>query len=132
MPKITVLLAATLVAAGLSACSATTDSADLGPLQIRHTAVGAVLTDQHGMTLYTFKNDPRGGSACYDRCARKWTPMEAPAGMEATGNLSVIERKDGIRQLAYDGKALYHWEKDKAPGDTKGHDLGDVWYSARP
>lgn len=32
------------------------------------------LTDQNGMTLYTFDKDRPGESNCYDQCALSWPP----------------------------------------------------------
>lgn len=117
----------------LAACSGQkTAHNDLGPLETRHTGVGEILTNPKGMTLYTYKDDPANGSICYRRCARGWPPMVAAPGAKSNGKLKVIQRKDGIRQWAYNGKALYTWRKDKKPGDTTGHNKGDVWFVARP
>ena len=41
------------------------------------TAHGTILTDAHGMTLYTFDKDTDGASTCYDACAKKWPPLVA-------------------------------------------------------
>ncbi len=43
---------------------------------------------------------------------------------------SVITRKDGSLQWAYDGKPLYTWIKDKEPGQTTGDGLGGKWHVA--
>lgn len=107
-------------------------SGDLGPLGTKMTSLGMALTDPKGMTLYTYKDDPDGDSICFKRCARKWPPMEAATTAKPTGRLSIIERKDGVRQYAFNGRALYRWVKDKAPGDTTGHNKGEVWFLARP
>src|SRR6476619_3647523 len=41
-------------------------------------ALGTILTDPKGMTLYLFANDTtRGESACYDQCAQSWPPFTA-------------------------------------------------------
>ena len=42
----------------------------------------------------------------------------------------LVERKDGTKQWAYDGKPLYLWKDDKAPGDTTGDGVGEVWHTA--
>jgi predicted lipoprotein with Yx(FWY)xxD motif len=41
-----------------------------------------------------------------------------------------VTRDDGSEQLAYDGMPLYYWVSDTAPGDTTGHEVGDVWFVA--
>jgi predicted lipoprotein with Yx(FWY)xxD motif len=124
-----------VIAAGLIswACSGIdVTSKEIAPLQLRATDVGTVLVDPTGMTLYTYTDDPDGQSLCYGRCARKWVPVKAPDGAAPNGLLSVIERRDGGRQLAWRGKPLYTWVKDKTPGDVTGHKKGDVWFVARP
>ncbi len=84
------------------------------------------------MTLYTRSTDPPGGSECVARCAQTWPPLAAGTDAKPTGRLGIIQRKDGTRQWAYDGKALYTWQRDKKPGDVTGHKVGDVWFIAQP
>jgi predicted lipoprotein with Yx(FWY)xxD motif len=105
---------------------------ELGPLATRSTDVGVVLTTPSGMTLYTYRDDPDGQSTCTGRCARSWPPVVADAGAKQTNKLSVVKRKDGTRQWAYEGRPLYTWHKDQSPGDTTGHNVGGSWHVARP
>ena len=117
----------------VSACvGPDTSRTDLAPLRVVSSTAGAVLANSAGMTLYTHKDDAPGKSACYGRCARKWPPAEAVPGETVDGPLSIIERSDGKRQYAYNGKALYTWVKDKSPGDATGDKRGEVWFVARP
>lgn len=95
-------------------------------------AVGKVLTDQRGMTLYTFDKDSSGSSACIDKCAANWPPLQAAADAAPTGDFSVVDRADGTRQWAYKGMPLYGWVKDGKPGDVTGDGFKDVWRAARP
>ena len=90
-----------------------------------------MMVDHKGMTLYTFDKDSGGKSMCNDDCAKNWPPMMAPAGATADGKWSVIKRDDGTRQYAYDGKPLYTFVKDKAPGDMTGDKMKDVWHVVR-
>ncbi|MFD2261151.1 hypothetical protein [Chelativorans composti] len=46
------------------------------------------------------------------------------------GKFSVIKRKDGTSQWAYNGKPLYLWAGDKKPGETSGDGVGGVWHIA--
>ena len=87
-----------------------------------------MMVDHKGMTLYTFDKDSGGKSMCNDDCAKNWPPMMAPAGATADGKWSVIKRDDGTSQYAYDGKPLYTFVKDKAPGDMTGDKMKDVWH----
>lgn len=90
------------------------------------------LMDANKMTLYTFDKDARGVSNCYDDCAVKWPPVMGDAGMSMGAGYSVIERKDGGKQIAHKGQPLYLWFKDQAPGDMTGDGIKGVWHVARP
>lgn len=96
------------------------------------TTMGMVLTDEKGMTLYTFDKDAAGMSNCTDACAQNWPPLMAPASAMASGDFTVIKRADGSMQWAHKGKPLYHWSKDAKPGDTTGDGFKDVWHTAKP
>lgn len=93
-----------------------------------------VLTNNAGMTLYTFDKDVAGSgkSVCNGDCAVKWPPLAASASAKASGDYTVITRDDGSRQWAYKGKPLYLWINDKQPGDTTGDGVNNVWRTARP
>lgn len=100
-------------------------------------ALGSYLTDPDGMTLYLFTKDTvPGESTCYDECATKWPPVTAEeplsVPMLVSGELSLIDRTDGSKQLAYNGIPLYYWQNDKQAGDTTGHGVGDVWFVVAP
>ena len=44
----------------------------------------------------------------------------------------MFTRSDGGKQVAYNGRPLYFFAGDTAPGDTKGQGLNDVWFVAAP
>ena len=97
-----------------------------------HPSLGTILTNQ-GMTLYLFTTDNVDVSNCYDQCAVNWPPLlvgdGAPvAGTGVDGELSIIDRTDGGRQVAYNGIPLYFWIRDVRPGDATGEGVGDVWF----
>jgi predicted lipoprotein with Yx(FWY)xxD motif len=90
-------------------------------------AQSALLTDNAGMTVYTFEKDPAGKSVCYGRCASTWQPV--PVGsMPAGRDFTVIAREDGTRQAGYKGKPLYLFAGDKWPGETRGDNIQSVWH----
>lgn len=100
-------------------------------------ALGPILTDPKGMTLYLFTKDTtEGESTCYDQCAVNWPPFTAtePLTLPGTieGTLSTIQRTDGTTQVAYNGIPLYYFIKDENPGDVNGQNLGDVWFVVHP
>ena len=123
------LLASAAIAAALNLAHA--DDYAGGAIKSMDTAKGEVLTDAKGMTLYTFDKDADGTSACYDACAGKWPPLMAAADAAADGKYTLVERKDGKRQWAYDGRPLYLWQNDKKPGDATGDGMGGVWHIAK-
>lgn len=93
-------------------------------------SMGKIYTDANGMTLYTFDKDEPGKSNCYDECAVEWPPFEPAADAMAEGEWTVIERTDGKKQWAYEGKPLYFYDDDKKAGDMMGNGEGGVWHVA--
>ena len=51
-----------------------------------------------------------------------------PVGV--TGKLGTITRDDGTLQVTYNGKPLYYFKNDKAPGDANGIYTG--WEAVKP
>ena len=95
-------------------------------------AKGKVLTDDKGMTLYTFDRDAGDKSACNGPCATNWPPLMAAASAKPAASYTVITRDDGGKQWAYKGKPLYTWIKDTKPGDVSGDGVNGVWHIAKP
>ena len=98
--------------------------------------VGKFLTDSQGMTLYIFRKDSPGKSACVGPCVVKWPPyfrqmVTVPEGLNA-GDFGTITREDGKQQTTYKEWPLYYFEGDKAAGDVLGQGLGNVWFVANP
>jgi predicted lipoprotein with Yx(FWY)xxD motif len=100
-------------------------------------ALGTILTDSHGNTLYVFLADTEGESTCYDECADNWPALRARGelvgGEGVDGSLlGTAERTDGTLQVTYAGRPLYYFAGDQQPGDTNGQEIGDVWYVVAP
>jgi predicted lipoprotein with Yx(FWY)xxD motif len=87
-----------------------------------------MLTASNGMTLYTFDKDKDGQSACYDACAKLWPPYIAKADEKMGEGWTMVKRKDGADQWAYDGKPLYFYQADQKAGDMKGDGFKGVWH----
>lgn len=102
------------------------------PAKTMDTAMGPVLADAKGMTLYVFDKDEPGKSNCAGECAQNWPPLMAASGAMASGDWTVVDRADGGKQWAYKGKPLYLWVKDMKPGDTTGEGVRGIWHVAKP
>lgn len=91
---------------------------------------GAVYADAKGLTLYTSDNDPEGLSACVGECTASHPPFLATPNTAAPPGWSVITRKDGLKQWAFAGKALYTSSKDTRFGQVSGRDPQQGWRTA--
>jgi predicted lipoprotein with Yx(FWY)xxD motif len=135
--KITVFMvvalsAAALVAAALGGTSSASSAAASHGARVAlgKTALGRVLVDARGRTLYLFEKDTHGRSACYGACTAYWPPLLS-AVRPQQGNgvraslLGVVRRKDGKRQVTYAGHPLYTYVGDTKAGMTTGEGLTD-------
>jgi predicted lipoprotein with Yx(FWY)xxD motif len=100
--------------------------------------VGQYLRDQSGKTLYVFrkltpgKNVFMGNNKFGDRWQPAYfDPIEVGPGLSMDAFSTVIH-DDGSKQIAYRGLLLYRFNRDDAPGDTKGHLIHGVWFAAPP
>ncbi len=99
----------------------------------QNTKLGSILTDNQGMTLYVFKKDKAGESACSGSCAKLWPPLTVAEGAQPVAasripaTLGQIERKDDTYQVTYNGMPLYRYAGDSKPGDTNGQGFNGLW-----
>jgi predicted lipoprotein with Yx(FWY)xxD motif len=116
--------AAAVLTIGLGACASIDGASTVAKFD------SGILVNSAGMTLYTFDKDPHssGKSMCNVPCAMKWPPLHAADSDTVSGDWSVIMRNDGSRQMAYKGKPLYLWAKDRKPGDKTGDGFKNVWH----
>lgn len=124
--------------ASLSAGIASAQSA--GPAQLAATetaSFGKIVTDAEGRALYMFSADKQGASsACYDACATAWPPLlsegQPKLGQEIKADMvGNITRKDGAKQVTYNGWPLYYFARDTEAGKATGqdkHGFGGDWY----
>jgi len=136
------LAAAAFVAAVLGdTSSAASQKAPKGALvSIHKTALGRVLTDARGHTLYLFEKDKNGMSSCNGACLAYWPAVittakpRAGAGVHAS-LLGRTKRADGRRQVTYAGHPLYRFVGDTKAGQTTGEgltDFGAAWDTVSP
>lgn len=138
----------TVLVVGLAACggdgdaepgavdtgSAAAEGADV-ELAVAGSDLGDIVVDGDGMTLYVFDNDTDGTSVCVEECAQTWPPLTGVAGAGDgvdAALIGAVDREDGSSQVTYDGRPLYHFAPDTAPGDTNGQAVGDVWWVVGP
>lgn len=127
-PTMAPVLAPTTVPLPNTGASATTVVA----LTITKSALGTIVTDSAGRTLYMFAKDTKDTSVCYDTCATNWPPLladkiDAKDGVDAT-LIGYTKRTDGKMQVTYNGMPLYYFAKDAKPGDTAGQNVGGTWF----
>jgi predicted lipoprotein with Yx(FWY)xxD motif len=108
-----------------------------GPLvELRDSQFGPVLFDGKDRALYLFTRDPRNQTRCYGACAQAWPPFYAKGRPRAGRGvdrslLGTIERRDGRRQVTYNGQALYFYVDDPK-GQVLCNDVvefGGTWYA---
>jgi len=123
-----------------AAVAATHSSARAAKVSTAHTALGSVVVDSRGRTLYLFEKDKRGHSACSGVCAAYWPPLLTSAKpLAAPGTkqslLGTIRRSDGGKQVTFAGHPLYLFSGDTKRGETNGEgltDFGASWYALSP
>ncbi|MCF6318999.1 MAG: hypothetical protein L3J83_06935 [Proteobacteria bacterium] len=90
------------------------------------------MMDQTHMSLYYYAKDGNEVSNCNGDCTIKWPPALLDADAEMPMSYSLFKREDGTMQIAYKGKPLYRYSKDKKVGDINGDGVGNVWFLMRP
>jgi predicted lipoprotein with Yx(FWY)xxD motif len=74
------------------------------------TSLGKILVDSRGRTLYLFKKDRHGKSACNGQCASFWPLIASGKPLAGRGQkpalLGTTRRKDGQMQVTYPPPAL--------------------------
>src|SRR5205823_5415742 len=133
--------AASSLAVGLNSASASSHPASAATrVAVANSALGRILVDGRGHTLYLFEKDNHGKSACAGRCAAFWPPLIASGRPLATAGakaslLGTTKRPDGRLQVTYNRHPLYTFVKDLRKGQTTGEEVdafGAEWYALSP
>ncbi|GEK23413.1 COG4315 family predicted lipoprotein [Cellulomonas xylanilytica] len=107
-------------------------------LATAETSLGTVVVDGEGMTAYYFSKDVKdsGTSACAGDCLTAWPPITTESGTPTvegvTGEVGTITGTDGSTQITIDGRPVYTFAQDAAPGDVNGQGVNDVWWAIAP
>lgn len=131
------LSAAVLVAVFGETSSAAPPRASSGALvALGKTALGKVLVDARGRTLYLFEKDKGAASSCYGACASVWPPLTSVKGVAAGGlpaaKLGATKRTDGKTEVTYAGHPLYTYAGDSASGQISGEGVMNIWWLVSP
>jgi predicted lipoprotein with Yx(FWY)xxD motif len=133
-------LAAAAILAGCGGSSATVSSKTAGGATATigiasNGALGKILVDSKGDTLYLFKKDTGDKSACTGECATNWPPVRSTGKPTVagglTGKVGTTPRSDGAPQVTYAGHPLYRYQGDAKPGDANGQGInayGAQWF----
>ncbi len=124
------LLAAT--AAGWSAAPAMAAGTKI---TLRDSDYGRMLWGPGRQAVYIFERDEPDKSRCYGECARAWPPVFTegkPVARDGVrqGLLGRTTRRNGKRQVTYDGKPLYYYAHE-GPDEVLCHDVflnGGYWW----
>ena len=135
LATLVVVVAAATFVAGSSA-----SAGSQATLTVRSSKYGSILFDGKGRALYAFTRDRRGGpSRCYGACAQKW-PVYFSGGRLVAGKgvkrslIGTTKRRDGRRQITYNGRPLYYYNADKI-GQVLCQNVaefGGTWLVVRP
>jgi predicted lipoprotein with Yx(FWY)xxD motif len=93
---------------------------------------GAVLVDSAGKALYAADQEIAADNMvlCTEGCTSFWEPLEvsngSPTGDSVSGELGIVKRPDGGRQVTLDGKLLYSFVEDE-PGEVTGDGFEDAF-----
>jgi predicted lipoprotein with Yx(FWY)xxD motif len=84
---------------------------------------GEVLVDSEGQALYAADQETAADMVlCAEGCTSFWEPLTVSGGPptgDVSGDLGVVERPDGSRQVTLNGKLLYSFVEDE-PGEVTG------------
>lgn len=159
-PAAVALLAAAAIAGcggstGSSPAAKTTSSVPTAPASTAGSVVigsfktpqdGTLITGARHRSLYILQADLRSTTAhdklstCYAACATAWPPVLASklpsvADKASSRLVGLTARKDGTKQVTYNGLPLYYYIADTKAGQATGNHLTDgfgLWLGVLP
>ena len=142
MKRLMIALAAVVAVLALAACggaggdssdssAATQAGDDTATVSVKELGdSGRVLVDSAGKALYAADEEADSSVVCTGACTSFWIPATidggAPSGNSLPGELGVVERGDGTRQVTFDGERLYTFVEDE-PGEVTGDGFSDAF-----
>ena len=131
--QVGLLASAILAVGGLSASAVAVGTAGAATTTVisttKNAKLGTILVS--GKTVYTLKPSK---TTCGAKCLKVWPAVVLPKGVKkakaGTGvnaaKLGTVKLSNGTLQVTYDGKRLYRFVGDTAPGQVHG-DVTDTW-----
>ncbi|MGW5498741.1 SCO0930 family lipoprotein [Streptomyces olivaceoviridis] len=109
-------------------------------LSAKTSALGTIVTDTRGRTLYRFDEDsPKPPTTtCTGGCQTTWPPVIVRSGGKVYADgvpasaVGTVTRPDGTLQLTIGGWPLYRFSGDHAKGDTNGQGVNGTWFAIAP
>ena len=99
-------------------------------------ALGTIVVNGKGLTVYRFDADKPSVSNCSGACATLWPPVKFTKKLKLKGipraAIGNIMTKDGICQATINGRPAYTYAKDTAPGQINGQGIGGKWFAMAP
>ncbi len=100
---------------------------------------GKVLFDSSGQAIYVFAKETTSRAQCYGACAVAWPPVLTKGEAQAIGGVSAkllgsIRRRDGSRQVTYQGRPLYFYAHE-GKDEVRCHKVsgfGGLWLAVTP
>jgi predicted lipoprotein with Yx(FWY)xxD motif len=151
-PRSCIVLTATLLVVGLGGCAGSDPAASptgnptssaattAATVTTGTTALGTVLTDSQGHTLYYLTTEQGGADQCSAQpgCSAMWRALPPPvggmpsAGAAVAGSLGVIAAADGTLEVTYNGWPLHTFSNEVAGrvGGQGNMSFGGTWYVA--
>jgi predicted lipoprotein with Yx(FWY)xxD motif len=136
----TIVVALALALGGCGSSSSSSASAKGVAIDTAHSSAGVYLTGANGRALYLWVADSNDKSVCSGACAQAWPPVlttatpSAGSGVTA-GDLGMITRAGGQKQVTYKGHPLYYFVGDRSAGTVHGQgsdSFGAKWWLVTP
>jgi predicted lipoprotein with Yx(FWY)xxD motif len=105
------------------------EKGDPSEVRVRDSALGKILVNQDGMTLYQAERligRQVSDTFCIGPCAQLWKPFVPAVGARPVGAWRIIQGASGP-QWAYGPNPVFLYSGDRRPGELGGHEFDDVW-----
>jgi predicted lipoprotein with Yx(FWY)xxD motif len=115
------------------ATTPTAPAASNATVKVADSALGKIIVDAQGRTLYAFTKDANGSPTCVDACAKAW-PASSVNGQPVAGpgiaaDVHSVTSPTGGTMIAAGKWPLYRFAGDASPGDTNGQGSGGTWFA---